>query len=72
MLNNRKLLEMKMVERDYTYQKLARALNVSVTTLTNKVNHELDFKVGESVRIADILDLNKDEYLGIFINKDFS
>lgn len=71
MVKNRKLLDMKMVEKGYTYQKLARAVGVSTTTLTNKVNHELDFKLKEAERIADVLDMSQQEFIDIFIRKTF-
>ena len=62
---------MKMAERGYTYNKLARAIGMSTTTLNNKLNHELDFKLKEAERIADVLDLNLKEFMAIFIAKTF-
>lgn len=71
MVHNRRLLDMKMAERGYTYSKLARAIGMSVTTLNNKLNHELDFKLKEAERIADVLDLNLKEFMAIFFAKTF-
>ena len=71
MVHNRRLLDMKMAERGYTYNKLARAIGMSTTTLNNKLNHELDFKLKEAERIADVLDLNLKEFMAIFIAKIF-
>ena len=71
MVHNRRLLDMKMAERGYTYNKLARAIGMSVTTLNNKLNHELDFKLKEAERIADVLDLNLKEFMAIFFAKTF-
>ena len=71
MVHNRRLLDMKMAERGYTYNKLARAIGMSTTTLNNKLNHELDFKLKEAERIADVLDLNLKEFMAIFIAKTF-
>ena len=71
MVHNRRLLDMKMAERGYTYNKLARAIGMSTTTLNNKLNHELDFKLKEAERIADVLDLNLKEFIAIFFAKTF-
>lgn len=71
MVHNRRLLDMKMAERGYTYNKLARAIGMSTTTLNNKLNHELDFRLKEAERIADVLDLNLKEFMDIFITKTF-
>lgn len=71
MVHNRRLLDMKMAERGYTYNKLARAIGMSTTTLNNKLNHELDFKLKEAERIADVLDLNLKEFMAIFFAKTF-
>ena len=71
MINNRKMLDMKLVERGYTLSKLATAIGMSATTLNNKLNHELDFRLCESVRVAEVLDLNQEEFMDIFIGKTF-
>ena len=71
MVHNRRLLDMKMAERGYTYNKLARAIGMSVTTLNNKLNHELAFRLKEAERIADVLDLNLKEFMAIFSAKTF-
>ena len=71
MINNRKMLDMKLIERGYTLNKLASAIDMSTTTLNNKLNHELDFRLAEAVRIADVLDLNQEEFMAMFIGKTF-
>ena len=71
MIKDKVLFEMKMVERGYTYRKLASAIGCSVTTLNQKVNHDIDFRLWETERLADVLDLTLEEYLRIFIRKKF-
>ena len=71
MIKDKVLFEMKMVERGYTYGKLASAIGCSVTTLNQKVNHDIDFRLWETERLADVLDLTLEEYLSIFIRKKF-
>lgn len=69
MIANKKALEMKMLEKDYTYKKLAEKLQISMTSLHNKVNTSVDFKLRETQDISDILDLSQQEYITIFIPK---
>lgn len=72
MINNRKAFDMKLVERGYTLNRLASAVGMSTTTLNNKLNHELDFRLGEAVRISEVLDLNQSEFMDIFISRTFA
>lgn len=69
MVANKKALEMKMLEKDFTYKKLADKLKISMTSLHNKVNTSVDFKLRETQEISDILELSIAEYVKIFIPK---
>ena len=69
MIANKKALEMKMLEKDYTYKKLAEEMQISMTALHNKVNSSVDFKLRETQDISDILKLSQQEYITIFIPK---
>ena len=69
MIANKKALEMKMLEKDYTYNMLAKKLDISMTALNNKVNKSVDFKLRETQTISDILELSMAEYCKIFIPK---
>lgn len=72
MINNRTRLDMKLVERGMNLNKLATAIGMSTTTLNNKLNHELDFRLCEAVRVSEVLDLSLEEFLDIFIGKTFA
>lgn len=69
MIANRKALEMKMLEKDFTYKMLADKMNLSMVALHNKINKSVDFKLKETQTISDILDLSVVEYCKIFIPK---
>lgn len=69
MVKNRTLLDMKMVERGYSYNRIAKEIGMSTTTLSNKLNHDLDFRVGEAELIAQMLKLNQQEFIEIFIGR---
>ena len=69
MIANKKALEIKMLEKDYTYNMLANDLHISMTALHNKVNKTVDFKLKETQAISDSLDLSISEYCKIFMPK---
>lgn len=69
MIANKKALEMKMLEKDFTYKELADKLKISLTSLHNKVNTSIDFKLKETQTISDVLELSISEYCKIFIPK---
>lgn len=45
-----------MVEKGFTQEKLAKELNMTITTLNTKLNGKVDFRIREIERIASILD----------------
>ena len=62
---NRRLLEAKMVEHDYTIGKLAKLLNLNPTTVGIKMKTD-GFKVREARTIASALHLTSVETCDIF------
>lgn len=62
---NRRLLEAKMVEYDYTIGKLAKLLNLNPTTVGIKMKTD-GFKVCEARTIASALHLTSVETCDIF------
>lgn len=69
MIANKKALEIKMLEKDFTYNMLAEKMDISIVALHNKINKSVDFKLKETQTISDILDLSIAEYCKIFIPK---
>lgn len=68
-VKGRKTLEKKMIDCDMDYKSLADAIGTSQVTLSRKVNTELDFKLGEAERIAEVLKLSGTEFLEVFLSK---
>ena len=64
---NIKLLKGKMVEEGYTQRKLATAIGVSPQTLSRKFQGRRQFTIGEALAICDILRLNQDQRMAIFL-----
>ena len=62
---NRRLLEAKMVEHDYTIGRLAKLLNLNPTTVGIKMKTD-GFKVFEARTIASALHLTSVETCDIF------
>ena len=72
MIRNRTALNMKMAERGYSYNQLAKEIGMSTTTLNNKLNHELDFRIKEAEAIAGVLNMTQAEFIDIFIGRTFA
>ena len=51
------------------YKGLEDAIGTSTVTLSKKVNKELDFKLGEAEKIAEVLNLSDAEFLEVFLSK---
>ena len=64
-----KTLEKKLIDCDMDYKGLADAIGTSTVTLSKKVNTELDFKLGEAEKIAEVLNLSDAEFLEVFLSK---
>lgn len=68
-VQGRKTLEKKLIDCDMDYKGLADAIGTSTVTLSRKVNTELDFKLGEAEKIAEVLNLSDAEFLKVFLSK---
>ena len=62
---NAKLLKAKMVENDYTIGKLAMELDLTPTTVGQKISKD-GFKVNEARAIGKLLNLTSKEMCEIF------
>jgi hypothetical protein len=62
---NAKLLKAKMVENDYTIEKMAKVLKLNVNTVGRKMRTD-GFKVNEARDIAKALHLTSTETCDIF------
>lgn len=56
-----------LVEKGKTYEDCSNALNVSVTSFSNKMNGKTKFDIVEINRLVKYLDLEKDEAVNIFL-----
>lgn len=66
---NRRLLEAKMVQNDYTIGKLAKVLHLNPATVGIKMKTD-GFKVNEARTIANLLNLTSVETCEIFFAND--
>ena len=73
MIANIKEFEKKLIDKDLNYKKLAEIMGLTPFTLSQKVKDEgHDFKLGETRKLAEILNLTCQEYSVIFFDSDFS
>ena len=73
MIANVKEFEKKLIDKDLNYKKLAELIGMTPVTLSQKVKDEgHDFKFSETKKLAEILELNCQEYATIFFGNDFS
>lgn len=49
----------RLAEMNYTQEKLAEELDLSVVSLNAKLNGKVDFKVGEAQKICKVLKIDK-------------
>lgn len=69
MPTNTRKLRGKILEKGYTYQDIAKRLNISYQSFSNKVNNKTEFKASEILIICDMLDIaDKDGYFFCEIN----
>ncbi len=61
-------LKGKMREKSKTYQDVAEAIGVSITTINDKLNGKRKIYVEEAQAISNLLDLSNDERVSIFLN----
>lgn len=68
MATNMQLLRAKIVERNLTQEKLAKAIGVDSSTFSRKMQSSgLSFSIGEMHKIAEILELSGEEAKAIFL-----
>ncbi len=61
-------LKGKLKERKLTYADVAKALNVSVTTVNSKMNGETRFYAEEIRMLSQLLKLTDEEKIDIFLS----
>lgn len=66
---NKKLLKSKMVLKEATQLNLSKLLDLSITSINQKMNGNVIFKPKEIKKIKDYLNLTNDEVVEIFINE---
>ena len=66
---NKKLLKSKMVLKETTQLNLSKLLDLSITSINQKMNGNVIFKPKEIKKIKDYLNLTNDEVVEIFINE---
>jgi predicted transcriptional regulator len=65
-MENRNLLEARLKEKNITKQELSKGLDMSYTSLQQRVRGRTDFKLGEIKKIKQILGLTKEQTAEIF------
>lgn len=61
-------LKGKLVEKKKTYEECSKALGVTITTFSNKMNGNSKFYVEEINSLSRFLGLTNDEKIDIFLN----
>lgn len=69
-MTNTNKLKGKLAERGLTQAQLAKMIEMSPTTLSFKLNNEIEFKISEAKRIQEALSLTRDERDVIFFGDD--
>lgn len=65
---NQMKLKAKLVELKKTYEECAKALNISETSFSNKMNGKTAFKLNEIKILSNFLNLTREEIDVIFLN----
>lgn len=60
-------LKGKLREKGYTYERMAKKLGLSTTTLSYKINGKSAFLISEAAQIKLILNLSDQESVDIFL-----
>lgn len=60
-MTNTRLLKAKIIEKGKTYRELAAELQISETSLRNKVNNKSPFKLCEVAKLCAILEITNME-----------
>lgn len=67
---DRDKLKGKLREKKKTYAECARAIGVTITTFSNKINGKSDFDIVEINELSNYLNLTETEAMDIFLNKN--
>ncbi|MFT8351163.1 DUF739 family protein [Clostridium saccharoperbutylacetonicum] len=59
-------LKGKMTEMEYTQEKLAVKLGITLQSLNSKINNRSQFNFGEIIKIINVLQINSNEIVEIF------
>ena len=62
-------LKAKIMEKGWTIQTLSEAIDISVNSLSNKINNKTMFNAGEIRKVMDVLHLTNTETIDIFFNQ---
>ena len=54
---NTNILKGKMAEKGYTQEKLAKEVGISTNSMSRKLLGERQFRLGEVIKICDVLDI---------------
>ena len=68
-MNTQKLKGL-LVEKGKTYEECAKALNMSITSFSNKMNDKTRFDIVEINKLVNYLELNKEEATNIFLSSN--
>ena len=68
-MTNTNKLKAIMVERGYTQERLANALEISPTTLNYKLNNKREFLASEISKITHLLLIDSEQVSDIFFNE---
>lgn len=66
-MTNKNKLKAKIMEAGYTITSLAKSLNISKTTLSQKINNKIKFSQNNIREISKKLDLTPEEIQEIFL-----
>ena len=61
-------LKGKLKEKRKTYKECAEHLGMHESQFWRKINNDVDFWLGEAVKLANYLELSTDEFCAIFMN----
>lgn len=67
---NKNKLKAKVIENGLTMEKVAKELDINVTTLYRKINGTSDFTRSEMHKIKDLLNLSIKDAVDIFFTPD--
>jgi len=68
-MTNKKLFQIALLKRDYTFDKLAKEINLSRQSMSYKVNNLRKFTDSEIESIDKVLNLSVEEKENIFFAK---